>query len=45
MSMRSAGWRGPDSAVTPGRERVIDTTSSGAILPSRAALAAASASA
>jgi hypothetical protein len=35
--------KGPASTVTPGRERVMLSTSAGAIFPSLAALAAASA--
>ena len=45
MSMRSVGWIGPESAVTPGLDSIMVSTSSGAILPALAALAAASASA
>ena len=43
MPMRSVGYCGPVNAVKPGREMVIVSTSSGETLPSRAALAAASA--
>jgi hypothetical protein len=45
MPMRSVGWRGPVNAVKPGRDTVMLSTSCGAIFPSLAAFAAASASA